>query len=161
MTETSADQAKGNTGTADREPPAEVKAATSPESGSETPPAVTEGDTAAPRPLNKPAIILAGLALAAVFTLAYMAFSSQVLLFFAGMFVFLGIYPMIAVHSEDKTRKILTELGIFLGLCVAFFLVLKLMFPQSDDQAEVLAMFILAMGARLVIYPVYNYEGED
>ncbi|MBK9143979.1 MAG: hypothetical protein IPM23_15875 [Candidatus Melainabacteria bacterium] len=116
------------------------------------------------KPFNLPSkkvITILCLALGGLFYLTSLAFTSEVLILLAGMFVFLGIYPETRLKMKNRTTRLAVEFGLIFVTSIVVFLLLKTTLGSDMDQAKVVIIFLTIMAARLIVWPIYTFEDDD
>ncbi|MCA9802927.1 MAG: hypothetical protein KC777_13230 [Cyanobacteria bacterium HKST-UBA02] len=116
------------------------------------------------KPFNLPSkrvVTILCLALGGLFYLTSLAFTSEVLILLAGMFVFLGIYPETRLKMKNRTTRLAVEFGLIFVTSIVVFLLLKTTLGSDMDQAKVVIIFLTIMAARLIVWPIYTFQDDD
>ncbi len=94
--------------------------------------------------------------------LSYNAFQADYMLLFCGLFVFLGIYPILNLKMNNSNSKIILEVSIAFACCMGVFLVLKALHIPEAEHSKILIAFVTLVGMRFIFFPTYNVGvGED
>jgi len=116
------------------------------------------------KPFNLPSkkvVAVLCLALGGLFYLTSLAFTSEVLILLAGMFVFLGVYPETRLKMKNRTTRLAVEFGLIFVTSIVVFLLLKTTLGGEMDQAKVVIIFLTIMAARLIVWPIYTFQDDD
>lgn len=95
------------------------------------------------------------LALVLISVLA-MFFARDSILLLVGVFVFLALDPHVKSRLARYSKCFAIEVSLAMALIVSIFFSIRLFLPDPVSQATVVALALLGLGFKLIVFPVYE-----